>query len=169
MKLLMFAIAAVILAALVLAVIAKGTKGQAGGERPRRKMPLTDREQAMFNRLTQSLPDSVVMPQVAFSALLTARARQTRNTFDRKVADFVICDRAFQVLAIVELDDKSHAGKEARDARRDQILSDSGYRVIRYPNVPDIDRVRADLTPPPSTPQPAVGQLPAGRRVSRSS
>lgn len=43
--------------------------------------------------------------------------------------DWVIA-RDMEVLAIVELDDRSHdAGK---DARRDQVLRSCGYRVIRF-------------------------------------
>lgn len=132
------AIAAIALAAL------KGNNGTAK-EKPRRKRLLTDREQAMHNRLTQSLPDLHVMPQVAFSALLTASSHAARNTFNRKVADFVICDAAFQVQAVIELDDKSHNGKEHADAQRDQKLTDAGYRVFRYAQVPDIDKVKADF------------------------
>ena len=103
----------------------------------------------MYNRLVQSLPDLVVLAQVSFGALLTARAYAARNTFDRKIADFVVFDRGFQVLAVIELDDSSHKGKEARDAQRDALLTQAGYRVLRYPRIPDIDRVKADFAPPP--------------------
>ena len=87
------------------------------------------------------------------SYVLTARAYATRNTFDRKVADFVVCDKSFQVLAVIELDDASHKGKADKDAARDAMLANAGYRVLRYPNVPDIDRVRGDFVlPAPSQP-----------------
>lgn len=152
MKSLMLMMVALIALVVLAAALAQKNRGGGGsnGEKARRKAPLTEREQAMFNRLTGALPAHVVMPQVAFSALLTARSRAARNTFDRKVADFVICDRAFQVIAVVELDDKSHAGKEARDSSRDRMLVDCGYRVLRYVNVPDIDRVLVDFTPAPA-------------------
>lgn len=138
----------VLFAVLVIAIIAlaalKG-KASAPSEKPRRKRLMTDREQAMYNRLRQSLPDLHVLPQVAFSALLTATTRSARNTFDRKVADFVVCDAAFQVLAIIELDDKSHKGRQRQDAQRDKKLIDAGYCVIRYSQVPDIAQVKADF------------------------
>lgn len=117
----------------------------ATGEKPRRRWPLTKNEAAMYHRLVQSLPDHVVFAQVSFGALLTARSRATRNRFDRKVADFVVCDKALQVLAIIELDDKSHRGREFKDAARDKLLQDAGYRVIRYPRIPNIEKVRADF------------------------
>ena len=124
-------------------------------EKPRKKpLLLTEREQAMHNRLTQSVPDLIVLAQVSFSALLTAKSYGARNTFDRKVADFVVCDRAFQVLAVIELDDATHRTKKGKDDERDAMLMAAGYRVIRYPNIPDIAKVRADFMPPPLETQP---------------
>lgn len=111
----------------------------------KRKSPLTEREQAMHNRLTQALPGLVVLAQVSFGALLYAKSRGARNRFDRKIADFVVCNKAYQVLAVIELDDSSHRGKEEQDAARDEMLEKAGYRVIRYPNIPDIDAVQADF------------------------
>lgn len=138
-----------IVALVALAIFAKQvSKAKAGkGEAPKRKRLMTEREQAMHNRLTQALPDFVVLAQVSFGALLTARAYAVRNTFDRKIADFVVCDRAFQVLAVIELDDASHKGKAEKDSERDALLTSTGYRVLRYANIPDIDRVRADFAP----------------------
>jgi very-short-patch-repair endonuclease len=128
---------------LVVALLKASTRNAI--ERPKRKRVLTEREQAMCNRLMQALPNLHVMPQVAFSALITARTRQARNTFDRKVADFVICDGYYDVVAVIELDDRSHLGNEDRDARRDHLLTAVGYRVIRYPNIPSVARLRSDL------------------------
>ena len=147
------------------ATTASTEKGKAA-ERPRRKQLLTEREQAMHHRLVHALPDFVILAQVSFGALLTARAHAVRNTFDRKTADFVVCDKAFQVLAVIELDDASHKDKAAKDSARDTLLAGAGYRVLRYSNVPDIDRVRLDFAPhegfsPVATPQPALKQAPA--------
>ena len=107
--------------------------------------PVTENEQAMYFRLVQAFPSGVVLAQVAFSALITSKDRTTRNTFDRKVADFVICTKAFQVAAIIELDDSSHRGREAQDAKRDALLTSAGYRVLRYKTIPDIDKLRTDV------------------------
>lgn len=109
----------------------------------------------MFNRLKQALPTTTVSAQVSFGALLAAKSRATRNRFDRKIADFVICDHAYQVLAVVELDDASHRSKTSADSARDLLLTQAGYRVLRYPNIPDIDRVKLDVFPPPSPDQKA--------------
>ena len=113
------------------------------------KRPLTDREQAAYFRLRDSLPDRIVLAQVAFSALLTTKDRPTRATFDRKVADFVICSKAFEVIAIVEIDDASHKGRETNDDARDRLLTTAGYRVLRFKQVPDAAELLNALNPSP--------------------
>jgi very-short-patch-repair endonuclease len=135
---------------LVFGVVARNRSAQISSgfvDKPKARAPLTAREQAMYNRLVQTLPDLVVLPQVSFGALLTARTRAARSTFSRKIADFVVCDRSFKVVAVVELGDKGNKGKSQRDADRDALLIEAGYRVLRYPRVPDIGRVEADFDP----------------------
>lgn len=141
-----------IVAVVVVAALAKKKRGPtegAGraieGEKPRACQPLTKHEQAMFFRLQGALPSLIVLSQVSFGALLTAKSRGTRNTFDRKRADFVICDKSFKVLAVVELDDSSHDGREEQDANRDKLLTDAGYRVLRYRSIPDVEQVAGDF------------------------
>lgn len=43
---------------------------------------------------------------------MTAKGFPTRNLFNRQVADFVVLDKSLNIVAIVELDDSSHIGKE---------------------------------------------------------
>jgi len=132
----------------VLAARKKAAQNRSGFvDRPKARPPLTAREQAMYNRLVQTLPDLVVLPQVSFGALLTARTRAARSSFSRKIADFVVCDRSFKVVAVVALGDKSSKGKSQRDLDRDALLLQAGYRVLRSPRVPDVGRVEADFDP----------------------
>lgn len=134
-------------------------KGAAGSsEKPRRRWVLTKNEAAMYHRLVQALPDKLILAQVSFGALLTARSKGARNRFDRKMADFVVCDKALQVLAIIELDDISHRGKEGRDAARDKLLLDAGYRVIRYPRIPNAEKVQADFASVDESVQSPAGE-----------
>lgn len=149
MKLMLWLVIGLVLVAIALAILTSGKKNRGVKEKPARKRLLTEREEAMYNRLTQSLPDLIVLTQVSFGALLTAKAYAARNTFDRKIADFVVCDKSFQVLAIIELDDRSHRAKKEADADRDALLAAAKYRVIRYPNIPDVDTVRKAFAPPP--------------------
>jgi hypothetical protein len=136
---------------LVLAAVAKKRSAQNSSgfvDKPKARPPLTAREQAMYNRLVQTLPDLVVLPQVSFGALLTARTRAARSSFSRKIADFVVCDRSFKVVAVVAFGgDKSSKGKSQHNLDREALLVEAGYRVLRYPRVPDVGRVEADFDP----------------------
>lgn len=147
---LLIVIALGLVALLLLAM--RTPRRRVSSELPRATWPLTRNEQAMYFRLQGALPNLIVLSQVSFGALLTARSMAVRNTFNRKRADFVICEKSFKVVAIVELDDSSHDGNEAQDERRDAQLVNAGYRVLRYRGIPNIDRVQADFAPPPLPP-----------------
>jgi very-short-patch-repair endonuclease len=75
---------------------------------------------------------------VPFAALLTVdrklsgKARWSlRARFDRKIADFVVCERlSLKVIAIIELDDRTHDAKADRD--RDAITNAAGYQTFRF-------------------------------------
>lgn len=131
----------------VLAALIKGAKGKQGNQEqpPRAKKLMTEREQAMYSRLVQTFPDCVTLSQVSLGALLTARTQGARNRFDRKIADFVLCDRSFGVIAVIELDDSSHAGKASQDKARDEMLAGAGYRTARFKNVPDVAELKQTI------------------------
>ena len=109
------------------------------------KRVITLNEQPTFLRLREALPNHIVLAQVAFSALMTSKGYTSRSRFNRKVTDFVVLDKGFNVVAIVELDDSSHKGREQEDAERDAMLEEAGYTVIRYTRTPEIQQVRADF------------------------
>lgn len=115
-----------------------------------KKRLTTPNEQAMYWRLVEAFPhpEYIVLVQVSFGALLKAREGASRYSFSQKIADFVVTDKSFTVLAVVELDDSSHRGKEGRDAQRDAMLIEAGYKVLRYPRIPDASKLRSDLVPP---------------------
>jgi very-short-patch-repair endonuclease len=137
-----------VLGLLALAVAAAKTKDKRAGAIPTRaKLVLTKNEQGMYWRLRETFPEAVVLAQVAFSALITS-AREHRNRYSQKVADFVLLDRSMQVIAVIELDDSSHRGREENDAKRDEYLKSAGYRVLRFPRIPDVDALRAAINAP---------------------
>jgi len=162
MKSSMGALVVALVVAVVVAAVAKQTqqKGGKAAEIPKPRQPLTKNEQPMYFRLVEAFPEYVVLAQVAFSALLRANTKATRNTFSQKVADFVLCTKAFEVIAVVELDDSSHRGREEVDGLRDAILKSAGYRVLRYKTVPDTSTVRANLETllKPTPPAPPVAK-----------
>lgn len=93
-------------------------------------------EQDMYRRLVAALPEHVVLAQVAFSQMLTVEGGSRDKNFRKfgtarqKVADFVICDKSFKVVAVVELDDSTHSS--AKDEKRDEIIREAGSKTIRW-------------------------------------
>lgn len=136
--------------AIVLGVtIAIKTKGSAGkGFSAKAKRPLSENEQPMYFKLLETFPDLVILAQVSFSALMTSRIQSDRNKFNRKMADFVLCTKAFEVVAVVELDDSSHKGRIKEDGERDEMLKTAGHRVIRFKRTPNTDELLKAVFPP---------------------
>lgn len=109
------------------------------------KPVITNFESHLFKRLKEAFPHYHVLAQVAFSALITHDQMKMRNQFNRKVTDFVLLDQSYKVIAIIELDDPTHLGKEKEDAQRDAMLIAAGYMVMRYTEVPSIRQLQRDL------------------------
>jgi hypothetical protein len=136
MKTLFAVVVLVVLAAVFLSVLAKGAKKKdhAGAYRQRKLM--TDNEQEFFGRLVAALPDHYVFPQVAMTALLEAASsdRKAAHSDRLKIAqqrtDYVVCTREGEVVAVVELDDRTHS--LAKDALRDSRLEQAGIRTVRF-------------------------------------
>lgn len=104
-------------------------------------------EQMMYWRLVSAFPapEYVVLTQVSFGALLTAKGGASRYSFSQKIADFVLLDKTFKVLSVIELDDSSHRGREGKDASRDAMLAKAGYKILRYKNIPQPAKLLRDL------------------------
>ncbi|WP_413772549.1 DUF2726 domain-containing protein [Acinetobacter sp. ANC 4973] len=109
------------------------------------KPVISNFEIKMFERLKKACPEHHVLAQVAFSALMTSNYMATRNKFNRKVTDFVILNHHLDVVCIIELDDPSHVGKENEDAKRDAMLQEAGYTVIRYTSIPTVRQLQKDI------------------------
>jgi hypothetical protein len=104
----------------------------------KRKPLLTTNEEAFFRSLQKALPGRLIFPQVAFAAFLTHERNLSRKArfalrakFNRKIADFLICERnTLQIAALVELDDSTHTAKADRE--RDAITNAAGYKTFRF-------------------------------------
>jgi very-short-patch-repair endonuclease len=101
---------------------------------------LTDRERSLYQRLLSLYPHHKIFVQVALSQLIDVPESHTerqsiRNRFSQLVADFVLCRSDLSVVAVIELDDRSHerADRQAADARKDKSLADAGIRLVRIP------------------------------------
>jgi len=126
------------------AVLAKAAGRKALQVIPERLM--TSREREVLLLIEAAVPHCRVHAQVAMGALITCKKGLThkhrtsvRNRFDRKIIDFVLEERSSgDVLALVELDDRTHNARE--DRARDEITSAAGYRTIRLPAGMRLDR-----------------------------
>lgn len=101
------------------------------------KKPLNDKESNVFHALTNALPEYVVLAQVALSQLVyvSEKGNQAiRNKINPLVADFVICDKTFRVLAIVEVDGSSHdrPRRQNADTNKEKALIDAGLKFLRW-------------------------------------
>ena len=79
----------------------------------KKKSLLGEREQVLFHSLVEAMPGHQVMAQVRLADIVGVKKcadwQAWFNKVSRKSVDFVICDKAFVVLACIELD-----GEDAR-------------------------------------------------------
>jgi hypothetical protein len=164
----------IVLAAAFMAVL-KGAKktDRAGAYRPRKLM--TDNEQEFFGRLVVALPDHYIFPQVAMSALIEAASSEKKTAHSDRLkiaqqrADYVVCDKQCEVVAVVELDDKTHS--RAKDTLRDSRLEQAGIRTVRFQSrsKPAVAALRAAvLGTAPATLVPAEASLTSPAPVATS-
>ncbi|QOY92707.1 DUF2726 domain-containing protein [Massilia sp. UMI-21] len=114
---------------------------------------MTENESEFFGRLIVALPDHYIFPQVALPALIEGGAKDKKRAYSdylriaQQRVDYVVCDRSCQVVAVVELDDKTHSRK--KDEVRDARLQQAGIRTVRFQSKskPTVELVRAAVLP----------------------
>ena len=115
------------------------------------KPALSEREQILYQRLVAAFPDHIVLAQVALSQIISvmsnvADRQALQNKFFRLVADFVLCRPDFNVVAVIELDDSTHAhpNRQDADARKTKAIVDAGLQLVRLPTgpIPSIESLR---------------------------
>ena len=157
----------IILAALVVAFVLMGLtlatakQGKGKGGKFKRRALMTDNELEFFGRLVAALPDHTIFPQVAMSALLEPassdkkQAHSDRLRISQKRIDYVVCNKRCDVIAVVELDDKTHS--RTKDKVRDERLEQAGIRTLRFQSreKPTAEEIRAAIMLVTS-PAPAV-------------
>jgi hypothetical protein len=118
----------------VVLILAAVNRGQLPAYR--KKKILTGNEAEFYFRLCRALPDHLIFPQVAMSALIepkTANQKKRKHAFYRisqKVVDYAVFKHDLTLVAIVELDDKTHSA--SKDKIRDAYLSSAGIKTIRF-------------------------------------
>jgi len=115
------------------------------------KKPLSQPEQILYFRLTKALPEYIVLAQVQLSRLLGVKKGNNfhawNNRINRMSADFVVCNKDSSVIAVIELDDASHAreNRQSADTKKDKALSSADIRVVRWQvkAIPDEATIKA--------------------------
>jgi len=143
-----FPIVALVLLIVAIALIGALFKvpGPAGRYKARRLM--TENEAEFFGRLVVALPDHYIFPQVAMTALIEAASSNKKTAHSDRLriaqqrADFVVCDRSCRVVAVVELDDRTHS--RSKDEIRDGRLQQAGIQTVRFQSTskPGVGAVR---------------------------
>jgi Protein of unknown function (DUF2726) len=140
LKLLSLLVLLIVLALVALVIIKKrGLTGGAEGPWPfYAKRPLAQPEQVLYHRLVKYLPDHIVLAQVQVSRILGVKKgfkfHEWNNRINRLSYDFVVCSKDSNVLAAIELDDKSHEATDRAEAdkKKEKATSAAGIRLIRW-------------------------------------
>lgn len=139
-------IASVVMLGLVIALAYHHMKSIKRQDSPlRQKALLSAAEQILYNRLKETLPHAQVLAHVSFDAILTTKYLHTRRKYQKMIADFVLLDKDYRVIAVVAIDDVNILKRSRAAAYQDAVLKTAGYRVLRYVGVPDIDQLQADF------------------------
>lgn len=134
-----------------------GQGGRTAGKFTAKRL-LSANELEFISRLESAAPELRFHAQVSMGAVLDPAVPRSnrkaymsiRGMFAQKIIDFVAQDkRSGDIVAIIELDDRTH--NDAKDAKRDAMLSNAGYRTIRWNSKrkPDAVAIRTALFPPP--------------------
>lgn len=150
----LIAIAIVAILAAGLAITMKRMQGKerAGAYRARKLM--TENELEFFGRLVSALPDHYVFPQVAMSALLEAASNDRKKSHSDRLriaqqrADYIVCTRSCDLVAVIELDDRTHS--TTKDQLRDSRLAQAGIRTVRFQSrsKPTANAIRLEIVGP---------------------
>lgn len=151
----MLIVVVLVLVFLVLAAFAVAAKAR---QAPRKEAPwpFYAKKQVLYFRLCKALPDHIVLAQVGLSRLLGVRKghdfNEWFNRINRMSADFVVCAKDASILAVIELDDATHAkaDRQAADAKKDKALTAAGIRILRWQAkaLPDEDAIRKTFATP---------------------
>lgn len=103
-----------------------------------KKKLLTETEQLFLARLDKAFPEYRIFSQVQLSTFIEPPKGQNKqailNTYSRQSIDFLICDSLLNVVAGIELDDKSHVGKNSdlRDGKKNNAFKSVGIPLFRW-------------------------------------
>lgn len=142
----------IIAIALIVTMILKKEKAQESKSKYFKKILLSAPEQVIYHRLKASMPEHEILAQVAFSQMIGSKGGSKKENFSKygkarqKVADFVICDKSFNIIGVVEIDDKTH--NTEKDEGRDKMLLEAGIPTVRWKatNLPSEEEIKQKLS-----------------------
>jgi len=136
----LYQIALPILGLMAVILILGLANAQVGAIPVKAKKLLTGPELSFFAKLMDAAHglNLYVCPQVSMGAImqpiggLDARTKvSVRNRFSSKIVDFALINEQANVVLLIELDDRSHIGREDHDRRRDQMTAAAGLKTLR--------------------------------------
>ena len=95
-------------------------------------------EQVLYHRLISALPEHIILAQVQLSRVLGVKKGynfgEWNNRINRMSVDFIVCQKDASVIAVIELDDKSHEAesRQKADAKKDKALASAEISIIRW-------------------------------------
>jgi hypothetical protein len=114
--------------------------------RARDRPLVNDAEREMFHRLVAAFPEGVVLVKVALGALISVPLNEREKLRHRHV-DFVLCDHALKVYAVVQLeqDEELQTFRVGESAK--VLLSHAGYVVLSWAEPPTVAEIADALAP----------------------
>lgn len=129
---------------IVVILIKKAAINKSGAGSTKEKPPyfriktlLGEKEQVLFHRLTEAMPDHYVMAQARLADIVGVKKSENWqkwfNKINSKSVDFVICNKSFVVLACIELDGETHEQEDRQkaDIAKDEALQAAGIPIVR--------------------------------------
>ena len=104
-----------------------------------KKKIMTDNEIAFFNKFRELNAKYIIIPQVNLASIIEKRGGKYHSELFRNI-DFGIFDKNYNLLLLIELNDKSHTNikRKDRDLKVKKILSDCQIPLLTfytyYPN-----------------------------------
>lgn len=131
----------------------KGFKSLENAPYFQKKTLLNEKEQVLFHRLIEAMPNYYVFTQVRLADIVGIKKCENWqawfNKVSRKSVDFVICNKALAVRVCIELDGKTHenADRQKADNDKDEALKAAGIPIVRIEanKIPSVEEIKALL------------------------
>lgn len=96
-------------------------------------------------------------------------AHSDRLSIAQQRVDYIVCTRRCEVVAVVELDDKTHS--RAKDELRDARLEQAGIRTVRFQarHKPKVEAIRTIILGPTGTDAGNAATEPTGQGAAPAS